>query len=98
MIWTRDRVRQFRRYTGENARAFGAAVGRSGRSVEDWEQGRRVPDAAVARLLTLRLRSLIASRARAGAKKAARAREAARDTDGHDPARARDRAADSSPE
>jgi len=37
-------VRALRRALGENCRTFGARFYRSGRSVEDWESGRRHPD------------------------------------------------------
>lgn len=44
MAWTRQRIRGLRVSLGENAATFGARFGRSGRSIEDWEQGRRRPD------------------------------------------------------
>jgi len=40
---TTSEIRNLRRALGLNASDFGALVGVSGRSVEDWEQGRRTP-------------------------------------------------------
>ncbi len=44
-------VQRLRHRLDENVLAFGARFARSGRSVEDWEQGRRQPDRAVRQLL-----------------------------------------------
>lgn len=38
------RIAALRRRLGENTRVFGARFARSGRTVEDWESGRRRPD------------------------------------------------------
>jgi DNA-binding transcriptional regulator YiaG len=46
-MWTNDRIKALRAATGETAEVFGARFGRSGRTVEDWEQGRRRPDVMV---------------------------------------------------
>lgn len=46
-----DDIRALRRAFGENTTTFGARFARSGRAVEDWEQGRRAPDALVVRAL-----------------------------------------------
>jgi len=40
-------VRALRAALGENTETFGARWHRSSRTVEDWEQGRREPDAFV---------------------------------------------------
>lgn len=37
-------IRRLRRAANEDTKTFGARFLRSPRSVEDWEQGRRVPD------------------------------------------------------
>ena len=47
----RDDIRQLRDSLGEDVATFGARFARSGRTVEQWEQGRRVPDRLVQRLL-----------------------------------------------
>lgn len=48
---TPDTIRTLRQSLGLNTRDFGELVGKSGRTVEDWEQGRRVPDLTVMILL-----------------------------------------------
>lgn len=48
---TPDTIRTLRQSLGLNTRDFGELVGKSGRTVEDWEQGRRVPDRTVMILL-----------------------------------------------
>lgn len=51
----RPDITQLRQARGENAAEFGQHFGRSGRTVEDWEQGRSKPDLLCERLLgTLR--------------------------------------------
>ena len=40
---TPTQIRALRKRLGLNCAQFGALVGVSGRTVEDWEQGRRVP-------------------------------------------------------
>lgn len=42
-----EQVRAARAYVGEDTATFGARWHRSGRTVEDWEQGRRRPDPLV---------------------------------------------------
>ena len=42
-----DEVRGLRAALGENTATFGERWRRSGRTIEQWEQGRRVPDAFV---------------------------------------------------
>ena len=49
--WTPKKVRTLRRALGENTVTFGARFGRSGRTVECWEQGTRNPDVMVRREL-----------------------------------------------
>jgi putative transcriptional regulator len=44
-------IRALRRGLAENTTTFGARVGVSGRTVEDWEQGRRRPSGPAALLL-----------------------------------------------
>jgi DNA-binding transcriptional regulator YiaG len=41
---TKDQIRAIRQQLGETTTAFAARFARSGRTVEDWEQGRRNPD------------------------------------------------------
>jgi DNA-binding transcriptional regulator YiaG len=48
-------IKRLRQDTGENAATFGKRFHRSGRTVEDWEQGRRQPDSLVSAMM-LRLR------------------------------------------
>lgn len=47
----RAQVKRLRAALGENTATFGSRFARSARTVEDWEQGRRVPDALCQRLL-----------------------------------------------
>jgi len=42
-----EEVRALRAALGEDTATFGARFRKSGRSIEDWEQGRRAPDAFV---------------------------------------------------
>ena len=42
---TPTQIRALRARLGLNTAAFGALIGVSGRTVEDWEQGRRTPSA-----------------------------------------------------
>jgi hypothetical protein len=44
-------IRKLRRQLGEDTATFGARFISSGRSVESWEQGRRVPHLAIQRLM-----------------------------------------------
>jgi putative transcriptional regulator len=44
-------IRHIRRYLGLNAADFGALVGVSGRTVEDWEQGRRKPSGPARKIM-----------------------------------------------
>jgi DNA-binding transcriptional regulator YiaG len=41
---TADAIRALRRALDEDVETFGRRFARSGRTVENWEQGRRVPD------------------------------------------------------
>lgn len=43
-LMTPDRIKAIRLAAGENTEDFGKRFARSGRTVEDWEQGRRNPD------------------------------------------------------
>lgn len=45
--WTPTEIRRLRGALSETVEAFGGRFGRSGRTVEDWEQGRRRPDVMV---------------------------------------------------
>lgn len=45
--WTADMIRRLRERLAESTEAFGARFARSPRTVEDWEQARRRPDALV---------------------------------------------------
>ena len=49
---TRERIRRLRRALEEDVRVFGARFGRSGRTVEAWESGRRTPEVLVLWILT----------------------------------------------
>lgn len=49
--WTKQRIGKVRLQLGESVEQFGARFGRSGRTVEDWEQGRRNPDPLVIQAL-----------------------------------------------
>lgn len=51
MSTRRDDIRQLRDQLGEDVATFGARFVRSGRTVEDWEQGRRTPGALVEAIL-----------------------------------------------
>jgi putative transcriptional regulator len=42
-----ETIQKIRRALGEDATTFGRRFGRSGRTVEAWEQGRRRPDVLV---------------------------------------------------
>jgi DNA-binding transcriptional regulator YiaG len=44
-------IRALRAALGESVATFGARFARGGRAVEEWEQGRRTPDALVIRAL-----------------------------------------------
>lgn len=46
-----DQIRAIRARLGENTATFGARVGVSGRTIENWEQGRRQPSASARRWL-----------------------------------------------
>lgn len=48
---TPERIKAIRTALGENTQTFAQRLARSGRTVEDWEQGRRSPDALVIREL-----------------------------------------------
>src|SRR5690554_6178293 len=48
---TPQRIKSIRAALGENTAQFGRRFARSGRTVEDWEQGRRQPDPLVITLL-----------------------------------------------
>lgn len=50
---TPQEIREARRKTGLNTADFGALLGVSGRTVENWEQGRRKVPATVVRMLPL---------------------------------------------
>jgi DNA-binding transcriptional regulator YiaG len=49
--WTSQRIQALRHALDEDTATFGARFARSGRTVEDWEQGRRNPDGLVQREL-----------------------------------------------
>jgi len=44
-------IQALRKRLRENTAQFGARFGRSGRTIEDWEQGRAHPDRLVQRLM-----------------------------------------------
>jgi DNA-binding transcriptional regulator YiaG len=46
-----QRIRALRARLGETTAAFGARFHRSRRTVEDWEQGRKMPDPLVVALI-----------------------------------------------
>lgn len=46
---TPEQIKRLRRALNESTEAFGSRFGRSGRAVENWEQGRRAPDVLVQR-------------------------------------------------
>ena len=50
---TPEQIKQARHKTGLNSSDFGALLGVSGRTVENWEQGRRKVPATVVRMLPL---------------------------------------------
>ena len=53
---TPERIKSIRAKAGENVATFGARFSRSGRTVEQWEQGRRNPDPlAIAMLVQLEI-------------------------------------------
>jgi putative transcriptional regulator len=65
---TAEAIRALRRTLGEDVETFGARFARSGRTVENWEQGRRAPDPLARRELErLAQRQLGASRVRKSA-------------------------------
>jgi DNA-binding transcriptional regulator YiaG len=49
--WTGKRIQQLRKALKESTATFGARLGKSGRTIEDWEQGRRNPDVLARREL-----------------------------------------------
>lgn len=56
---TPTHIRTLRRLLGESTETFGARVGRSARTIENWEQGRRTPSKiAAAALAALDVRVL----------------------------------------
>lgn len=59
-----DEIRALRAALGENTATFGARWQKTGRAVENWEQGRRIPDpfvlAAIRALAARRGRSTTA--------------------------------------
>lgn len=48
---TPAQIKGLRKALGETTAIFGARFARGARAVEDWEQGRRVPDALVQHLM-----------------------------------------------
>lgn len=61
--WTPAAIRALRRGLGEPVTTFGRRFGRSGRTVEDWEQdGRSQPDVFVQRAMTRVARALLRRR------------------------------------
>lgn len=44
-------IQTLRKRLGESTHEFGARFSRSGRSIEDWEQGRRAPDAMCSQII-----------------------------------------------
>jgi putative transcriptional regulator len=48
---TAEKIQRIRRALGLNATDFGARLGVSGRTIEDWEQGRHSPRGAALLLL-----------------------------------------------
>lgn len=50
---TPDQIRALRKRLGLNCADFGALIGVSGRTVEDWEQGRRKPTGPAVVLMQL---------------------------------------------
>ena len=49
--WTPARVQALRHACGDTTEQFAARFARSRRSIEDWEQGRRNPDALCQRVM-----------------------------------------------
>jgi DNA-binding transcriptional regulator YiaG len=49
--WTPERIQALRHALKESTETFGQRFARSGRTVEDWEQGRSRPDAFIQRAL-----------------------------------------------
>lgn len=49
--WSAAQVRALRRALEESTAVFGARLAKSGRTIEDWEQGRRQPDRLASREL-----------------------------------------------
>lgn len=68
-------IQTLRKRLGETTNEFGARFSRSGRSIEDWEQGRRAPDALCSSLIRDLARRNVASRG-AGPSKAPRKKAA----------------------
>jgi DNA-binding transcriptional regulator YiaG len=64
---TPDAIRALRRALGEDVATFGARFARSGRTVENWEQGHRRPDALAQRELARLARRLKLTPARSPA-------------------------------
>jgi DNA-binding transcriptional regulator YiaG len=62
--WPPERIQALRHALDEDTAAFGARFARSGRTVEDWEQGRRNPDGLVQRELDRLEQSLKAKKRR----------------------------------
>jgi transcriptional regulator with XRE-family HTH domain len=56
---TPPEIKALRHALGETTQQFGARFARSGRSVEDWEQGRRRPDPFI---LTVLVATVVAKR------------------------------------
>lgn len=52
---TAETIKNARKALGLSTAQFGDAVGMSGRSVEDWEQGRRRPSGAVLKMVSVLL-------------------------------------------
>lgn len=50
-VMTTAEIRNLRRAMGLNASDFGTLVGVSGRTIEDWEQGRRSPSGPARKIL-----------------------------------------------
>jgi DNA-binding transcriptional regulator YiaG len=50
--WPPAAIQALRQQLGESTAQFGERFGKSGRTIEGWEQGRRVPDVLAQRELT----------------------------------------------
>jgi DNA-binding transcriptional regulator YiaG len=50
--WPPAAIKALRKALGENTATFAARLAKSGRTIEDWEQGRRFPDALARRELS----------------------------------------------